>query len=189
MAIRETGRWPRDRQLYSAAASPAEQAGIQLSRRNPLAERQEHRDAVSATVPWSSPFSSDDAFAACSSCATSLRFSPIGTEVEVEYKNPGDFQQHHDRADDRSGKRQLPLLVVTRGAERAGAARRVQRARQRFRLRQDLQLLRQRSPVASSLGTHDPGAQRQPGSGLIIDMRQNGGGSGFLARPDGGLLL
>ena len=73
---------------YLTDSGPAANAGIQLKAEIVSLNGKPIKDAVSATIPWSSPFSSDHV-----RLLQQLRYvmrSPIGTDFTVEYKNPGD---------------------------------------------------------------------------------------------------
>ncbi len=69
---------------------PADQAGIELKAEILEVNGQPVDDAVDATVPWSGPFSADHV-RRLQQLRYVLRF-PLDTEVEVTYKNPGDAE-------------------------------------------------------------------------------------------------
>ncbi|HVU10106.1 MAG TPA: S41 family peptidase [Phototrophicaceae bacterium] len=73
---------------YLTKGGPAEQAGIQLKAQITQINGQPIEDAIKSVVPWSSPFSSSIFLK-----LQQLRYitrSPLGTQVAVSYRNPGD---------------------------------------------------------------------------------------------------
>jgi C-terminal processing protease CtpA/Prc len=69
---------------------PADQAGIQLKAEILEINGQPVDDVVNASVPWSGPFSSDHV-RRLQQLRYAIRF-PVGTDVEITYKNPGDAE-------------------------------------------------------------------------------------------------
>lgn len=164
---------------YLGEGTPAADAGIQLKAEIVSINGTPIADALSATVPWSSPFSSDHV-----RLLQQLRYVtrfPVGTDVTVEYKNPGDTETKTANLTAVKESESFSFSSFNRG--RTGVELPVtydildsgymyvkiysffDSARLTIQLwERMIQLLNQ--------------AQIP---GLIIDMRQNGGGSGFLA--------
>lgn len=159
--------------------SPADRAGIQLGAEILTWNGQPIDDYVDSIVPFSSPFSTDHVRR-----LQQLRYAtrvPIGEEVEITFKNPGDEE--------------VQTVVLTGEAEsesfrissfnvgRTGAELPVE-----FRLLDNgLGYVKIYSFSDNELLTVQlwermmQTLNRFQAPGLIIDMRQNGGGSGFLA--------
>lgn len=72
---------------YLLENSRADNAGIEFGAEILAINGKSIGDAISENVPWSSPFSTDHAMR-LEQLRYAIRF-PIGTEVEIEYKNPG----------------------------------------------------------------------------------------------------
>jgi C-terminal processing protease CtpA/Prc len=75
---------------YLTAGGPAEEAGIELRAEILEINGQPVGEVVSETVPWSSPFSTDD-FRRLQQLRYSTRF-PVGDTVEITYQNPGESE-------------------------------------------------------------------------------------------------
>lgn len=72
---------------YLVDDSPAHQVGFELGTEILALDGQPITDAIDATVPWSSPFSTDHTLR-LQQLRYVVRF-PLGTEVDVTYQNPG----------------------------------------------------------------------------------------------------
>jgi C-terminal processing protease CtpA/Prc len=164
---------------YLTEGGPAEQAGIQLKAEILSINGTDINDAINANIPWSSPFGSDIVRR-----LQQLRYvlrSPIGTDVEIEYKNPGDSAsktvtltsvQENDSFRYSSFAKgltglELPVqyTVLDSGYIKINLYSFFDSARLTIQLWER---------VIQALNDNQI-------PGVIIDMRQNGGGSGFLA--------
>jgi len=165
---------------YLTEGGPAEQAGIQLKAEILSIDGKDINDVINADVPWSSPFSSDIVRR-----LQQLRYvlrSEIGTDMEIEYKNPGDSAsktvkltsvQESDSFRYSSFSKgltglELPVqyTVLDSGYIKINLYSFFDSARLTIQLW---------GRVIQALNDNQV-------PGVIIDMRQNGGGSGFLAR-------
>ena len=124
---------------------------------------------------------------ACSNFATPR--APLDGEVEITYKNPAPSTLDC-RGDRRGRERQLPRRPSTWGARAwncrwSSALDNGLGYVKIYSFSDNERLLSVQLWERMMQNLNENGIP-----GLIIDMRQNGGGgSGFLGRPDGGLLL
>lgn len=158
---------------------PAAEAGIELKAEILSINSKPVDEAISSTVPWSSPFSSDFV-RRLQQLRYVLRF-PVDTEVEVEYKNPGDsasktvtLKAIEERDSFRfssfnRGLTGLELPVEYKILDSGFMYVKIYSFFDSARL--TIQLWER---MIQALNDNQI-------PGLIIDMRQNGGGSGFLA--------
>jgi C-terminal processing protease CtpA/Prc len=168
---------------YLFDGGPAAEAGVELRAEILAINGQPVGDAISAAVPYSSPFSTDHA-KRLQQLRYAVRF-PMGTQIELTFKNPGDNDSQTvtlDTIDERDSWT-FSFNAIGTNAGQTG-----------FELPLEYRLL------DSGLGyvkiysffdnerltvdlwerlIQDLNQQNVPG--LIIDMRQNGGGNGFLA--------
>ncbi|MBK8027382.1 MAG: peptidase S41 [Chloroflexi bacterium] len=159
--------------------SPADEAGIELRAELLELNGQPVQEVIPTIQPWSLPFSADHTLR-----LQQLRYmlrSPIGTEVEVTYQNPGDDEPTTVTLT--SIPERISFAFSSFNAGLTGAEQPIE-----FRPLDNgygyvkiysfsdndllsIQLWERMIRYLNSAGT----------PGLIIDMRQNGGGSGFLA--------
>jgi C-terminal processing protease CtpA/Prc len=178
MAIRELD----DGQVivnYILDGGPADEAGIELRAEILEINGQAIGEAVSDNVPWSSPFSTEHT-RRLQQLRYVIRF-PVDTEVEVTYQNPGDDEPTTVMLTTIAERDSFAFSSFNRGL--TGAEPPVE-----FRLLDngygyvkiysffdnELLTIQLWERMIQALN-----AQGVPG--LIIDMRQNGGGNGFLA--------
>ncbi|MEZ4669126.1 MAG: S41 family peptidase [Anaerolineae bacterium] len=164
---------------YLGENTPASEAGIQPKAEIIALDNRPISDVVSEIVPWSSPFSSPHVLR-LQQVRYVTRF-PLGTEVELTFKNPGDSDPQTVKLkaiEERDSFRASSFLKGLTGVELPveyeildsgliyvkiysffdSARLTIQLWERMISLMNDNQL-----------------------PGLIIDMRQNAGGSGFLA--------
>lgn len=158
---------------------PADQAGIETGAEIIAVDGVPIEDALSVIQPWSGPFSTDHVLR-----LQQLRYvtrAPIGTSVELTYRNPEDEEENTVTVvaaiDQLSwsfssfnvGKTGFELPLTYEILPSGYAYVKIYSFFDNARLTIDLWERMMRT-------LNDAGV-----SGLIIDMRQNGGGSGFLA--------
>jgi len=164
---------------YLTDGGPAQKAGIQLKAQIISIDGKPVDDFVSAVVPWSSPFSSD-IVRRLQQFRYAMR-TPVGTDMQIEYKNPGDSSsttvtltsvQESDSFRYSSFNKgltglELPLqyTVLDSGYIKVNLYGFFDSARLTIQLWERL--------IKALNDNQVPG--------LVIDMRQNRGGSGFLA--------
>jgi C-terminal processing protease CtpA/Prc len=164
---------------YLVADSPADAAGIELRAEILELDGRPIDDVVDETVPWSSPFSTDHV-RRLQQLRYATRF-PVGTEVEITYLNPGDAAPTSGTLTavaERESFEASSFNVGLTGAE----------------LPVDFSLLDSGYGYVSIYSFLDNSLlsiqlwERMIRTlndngvpGLIIDMRLNGGGTGFLA--------
>jgi C-terminal processing protease CtpA/Prc len=166
---------------YILDGGPADEAGIELRAEILEMNSTPIKDVISGIVPWSSPFSSEHA-RRLQQLRYATRF-PVDTEVEITYKNPGDADSTTATLTTVSERDSFRFSSFNQG--RTGAEPPVE-----FKVLDDgqgygyvkiysfadndvlsIQLWERMIQILNGFGT----------KGLIIDMRQNDGGSGFLA--------
>ena len=158
---------------------PADQAGIELGAEILELNGQPIADAISENVPWSSPFSTDHV-RRLQQLRYVLRF-PVDTEVEVTYQNPDDTEP-------------TTVTLTTVPERESFSFSSFNVGLTGFELPVEYSLLDSGYGYVKIYSFFDNtlltiqlwermiqtlNANSVPG--LIIDMRQNGGGSGFLA--------
>ncbi|MEO8610465.1 MAG: S41 family peptidase [Chloroflexota bacterium] len=158
---------------------PADGAGIKLRAEITAIDGKPIDDVISADIPWSSPFSSEHA-RRLQQLRYVTRF-PVDTEVEVNYKNPGDTKEATATLKAVAEQDSFRFSSFNKGL--TGAEPPVE-----FKLlgngygyvkiysffdNELLTIQLWERMIQTLIGRKIPG--------LIIDMRQNGGGSGFLA--------
>ncbi len=164
---------------YLLDGGPAEAAGIKLKAEIVSINGTPIDKAVSDTVPWSSPFSSEHV-RRLQQLRYVLRF-PLDTDVTIEYKNPGDTETKTAKLKTVDERQSLSFSSFARGTTG-------------FELPVEYHLLDSGYVYAKITSFADSSRltvqlwERMISTmnqaqipGLIIDMRQNGGGSGFLA--------
>ncbi|MEO8396061.1 MAG: S41 family peptidase, partial [Chloroflexota bacterium] len=164
---------------FLSSDGPAAAAGIQLKAEILSINGTPINDAINANIPWSSPFGSDIVRR-----LQQLRYvlrSPIGTDMKIEYKNPGDSESKtadltsiQENASFRyssfaKGLTGVELPVETTITDDGYMVIKIYSFFDSARL--TIQLWERAIQVA----------EQNQLPGVIIDMRQNGGGSGFLA--------
>jgi len=178
MAIRELD----DKRVivnYILDGGPADAAGIKLKAEIVSINGKPIDEAISETVPWSSPFSSDHV-RRLQQLRYVIRF-PVDTEVKVEYKNPG--EEKTSTADLKTVEERNSLSFSSFARGTTG-----------FELPVEYHVLdsgyvyvkinsfADSSRLTIQLWERLMSTLNQAQiPGIIIDMRQNGGGSGFLA--------
>lgn len=158
---------------------PAAEAGIELKSEIQAINGVPVSKAISDTVPWSSPFSSDHV-RRLQQLRYVIRF-PLGTDVEVKYLNPGDTETQSatlTTVEERDSFRFSSFSRGLTGAELPVEYRILDSGYMVVKIysffdsaRLTIQLWERMITTLNDFGL----------PGLIIDMRQNGGGSGFLA--------
>ncbi len=164
---------------YILDGGPADSAGIKLKAEIISINGTPIDEALSATVPWSSPFSSDHV-RRLQQLRYVIRF-PLDTDVTVEYKNPGDSEATTAKmktVDERTSFSFSSLNRGLTGVELPVEFKMLDNGLMYVKIysffdstRLTIQLWER---LISTLNQNQI-------PGLIIDMRQNGGGSGFLA--------
>ena len=166
---------------YILPNGPADSAGIQLRAVVTAINGQPIEDALSQVVPWSGPFSSEHVRK-----LEQLRYimrSPVGTDVEITYQNP-----------DASDSTTVTLTSVNEQDSFQFAAPSGIENATGFEQPLDYKLLPSGYAYAKIYSFFDNSRlsvelwerlmttlNKQGTPGLIIDMRENYGGSGFLA--------
>ncbi len=166
---------------YLLSGGPADQAGIQLGAAVTKYDGEPVLDAASKVVPWSAPFSTDLQLQ-----LQQLRYllrSQVGTDVSVTYRNPGDTQDQTVTLTSVAERQSFAASSFSLGGPTDG-----------FELPLSYQLLPNGYAYVAVYSFFDDARltiqlwerlintiNQQQIPGLIIDMRHNGGGSGFLA--------
>ncbi|MFZ1770724.1 MAG: S41 family peptidase, partial [Caldilinea sp.] len=158
---------------------PGERAGVKLGAEILTWNGQPINDYIASIVPFSSPFSADHVRR-----LQQLRYgtrAPLGSEVELTFKNPGDDAEQTVVLTPEAESESFSVSSFNVG--RTGAELPVE-----FRLLDNglgyvkLYSFSDNELLTVQLWERMMETLNQSGiPGLIIDMRQNGGGSGFLA--------
>jgi C-terminal processing protease CtpA/Prc len=175
---------------YVLKNGPADQAGIQLRTEVLKLNDQPIADVVSANVPWTSPFSTDTA-RRLEQLRFAIRF-PVGTKVKVTFQNPGDTTpttvtlttvaewSSYNFSSPQAGLTgtELPVeySIFSDGNNSYGYVK-VYSFFDDERLTAELW-----ERMISAMKDNNV-------SGIILDMRQNGGGNGFLANQMAGYFF
>ncbi|MBC7815129.1 MAG: hypothetical protein H7175_28485 [Burkholderiales bacterium] len=164
---------------YLTESGPAETAGIEMRADVLEINAQPIDDVVSANIPFSSPFSSEH-----SRRYQQLRYAvrfPIGQDVEITYQNPGDDEPTTTTLTTIEDPDSFSFSSVNRGLtgnefpvefrmlDSGYGYVKIYSFSEDFILTADMWEF-----VIDNLNTNGV-------KGLIIDMRQNGGGESFLA--------
>lgn len=178
LAIRETDDGPVIVN-FVLPEGPADEAGIELSAAILSINGEPVDDVISANVPYSSPFSVESNLR-LQQLRYAIRFT-VDTEVEIEFQNPGDADSttvtlttvaERDSFRFSSFSRGLSGLELPVEYELLDSGYMVVRVYSFF----------DNYPLTVQLWERMIGVLNANGiPGLIIDIRQNGGGSGFLA--------
>jgi C-terminal processing protease CtpA/Prc len=159
--------------------SPADLAGIELGAEIISFNDMAVAEVISNSFAWSGPFSTEH-FSRLQQLRYATRF-PVGESVSVVYKNPDDG---------------APRLAIVQAVQESDSfdASSFNRGRNPVALPIDYQLLPSGYMLVSINSFFDDArltislwermlreAKEQEVKGIIIDMRRNGGGSGFLA--------
>ncbi|MGC4042160.1 MAG: S41 family peptidase [Flavobacterium sp.] len=164
---------------YVTKDSPADKAGIQLKAQILQINDTPVEDYITKTVAWSAPFSTEH-FKHLQQLRYALR-APVGTDFSITYKNPGD-----------SAEKTVKLTTV---AERESFNySSFNKGLTGFETPVEYKLLDNGYGYAKIYSFADNSVltiqlwermirtlNQDNTPGLIIDMRQNGGGEGFLA--------
>ncbi|MBA3874088.1 MAG: PDZ domain-containing protein [Anaerolineae bacterium] len=164
---------------YLLDGGPAESAGIKLKADIVSINGKPIDDALSATVPWSSPFSSDHV-RRLQQLRYVIRF-PVDTDVSVEYKNPGETTTSTAKmktVDERTSFAFSSLNKGLTGVELPVEFKLLDNGYMYVKVYSFFDSTRLTIQLWERMITALNQSQLP---GLIIDMRQNGGGSGFLA--------
>jgi len=164
---------------YLLDGGPAATAGIKLKAEIVSINGKPIDDAISATVPWSSPFSSDHV-RRLQQLRYVIRF-PVDTDVTVEYKNPGDTTTATAKmktVDERSSLSFSSFNKGLTGVELPVEFKLLDSGYMYVKLNSFFDSSRLTIQLCERMISNLNQGQIP---GLIIDMRQNGGGSGFLA--------
>jgi C-terminal processing protease CtpA/Prc len=166
---------------------PADQVGIRLRAEIVKINDQPVDDVISATVPWTSPFSNETS-RRLEQLSFAIRF-PVDTRVSVTFKNPGD-----------TAPTTVTLTTVAEWASLSFAAARTNLTGTELPVEYtifsngygyvkiysffDNELLTAQlwERMIQTMNDHNV-------AGLIVDMRQNSGGSGFLANQMAGYFF
>ncbi len=164
---------------YVLDGGPAAAAGIELRAQILSINGTPIDEAVSNTVPWSLPFSSEHTLR-LQQLRYVLRF-PVGTDVEITYQNPGDTEPTTVTLTTVAERDSFAFSSFNQGL--TGAEEPLD-----FKLLDNgygyvkLYSFFDNSVLTIQMWEHMMQSLNQLGvPGLIIDMRQNGGGSGWLA--------
>ena len=164
---------------YLTPGGPAEEAGIELKSEIISINGQPIDDAISETVPWSSPFSAEHVLR-LQQLRYVIRF-PLDTDVELEYQNPGDSESttvNLKTVDERDSLAFSSFNVGATGFELPVEYEYLDSGYVVVRIDSfadsDNLTIQLWERMISTLNAYQV-------PGLIIDMRRNGGGSGFLA--------
>ena len=164
---------------YLGDDSPAVQAGIEQKAEIITVNGQPIRDVISNTIAWSAPFSTEH-----NQRLQQLRYVtrfPLGTKVEITFKNPG------ERAEQTVELEAVPELASFNASSFSAGLTGFEQPVEYQLLDAGYGYVKIYSFADNDLLTiqlwermiRTLNAAEVPG--LIIDMRQNGGGSGFLA--------
>lgn len=164
---------------YLSDDSPAAQAGIEQKAEIIAFDGQPIRDVISNTIAWSAPFSTEH-----NQRLQQLRYVtrfPLGTKVEITFKNPG------ERAEQTVELEAVPELASFNASSFSAGLTGFEQPVEYQLLDAGYGYVKIYSFADNDLLTiqlwermiRTLNAAEVPG--LIIDMRQNGGGSGFLA--------
>lgn len=164
---------------YLGDDSPAAQAGVELKAEIIAVNGQPIRDVISNTVAWSAPFSTEH-YKRLQQLRYVTRF-PLGTKVEITFKNPG------ERAEQTVELAAVPELASFNASSFSAGLTGFEQPVEYQLLDEGYGYVKIYSFADNDLLTiqlwermiRTLNAAEVPG--LIIDMRQNGGGSGFLA--------
>ncbi|MCA0456491.1 MAG: PDZ domain-containing protein [Chloroflexi bacterium] len=164
---------------YLTPGGPAEEAGIELKAEIISINGKPIDEAISETVPWSSPFSAEHVLR-LQQLRYVIRF-PLDTDVEIEYQNPGDSESttvELKTVDERDSLAFSSFNVGATGFELPVEyeyldSGYVYVAIDSFADSDNLTIQLWERLISTLNAYQIPG--------LIIDMRHNGGGSGFLA--------
>ncbi len=171
---------------YLLEDGPADQAGIEFGAEILELNEQPIADVVEATVPWSSPFSTDHT-RRLQQLRYAVRF-PMGDEVEITYHNPGRSprtatlalypeRDSFNASSFFSGVTGLELPVEFEVLEEGFGYVKITDFLDNEVL--TIQLWERMIEDLNEFGI----------PGLIIDMRRNGGGSGYLSRQMAGYFF
>ncbi len=160
---------------------PAEQAGIELKAEIKAWDGQPIEEALAPIVPWSSPFSNEIGLK-----LQQLRYitrSPLGSEVTVTYRNPGAAEDETATLTSVEERDSFAFSSLAAGGATTG-----------FELPVEYRLLDSGYAYVEIFSFFDNSRlsielwermiqtlNEQGIPGLIIDMRHNGGGDGWLA--------
>jgi C-terminal processing protease CtpA/Prc len=164
---------------FLTSDGPAERAGIELGAEILTWNGQPIGEYIDSIVPFSSPFSADHVRR-----LQQLRYGmrmPLGSEVEVTFKNPGDDTEQSavlTAEDENESFRVSSFNIGRTGTELPVEFRLLDNGLGYVKLYSfsDNELLTVQLWERMMQTLNENGIP-----GLIIDMRQNGGGSGFLA--------
>ncbi len=164
---------------YLTQGAPAEEAGIQIGAEILEIDGVPTDEVVDAAVPYSSPFSTDHT-RRLQQLRYVLRY-PLGTDVEITYQNPGDSEPTTVELTAMNELESFSVSSFNVGLTGFELPLAYQLLDSGFGYVQiysffDNSLLTIQLWERMIQSLNDAGVP-----GLIIDMRQNGGGSGFLA--------
>ena len=165
---------------FVTEGSPADEAGIELRAEILEINGQPISEIVDNNIPWSSPFSTDD-FKRLQQLRYAMRI-PVDEEVEITYQNPGD-----------SDPTSVTLTAAPEAASFSSSS--FNRDRTGFELPVEYEPLAETDYVVVRISDFFDNERltidlwermiqtvnEQGVPGLIIDMRNNGGGNGWLA--------
>ncbi len=166
---------------YILPNGPADKAGIQLRAQVTQFNGQPIEDAIKTVVPWSSPFSSTWTLK-----LQQLRYllrSPVGTDVTVTYRNPGDTSDQTAKLTSVAETKSFSFSSIAAGGATTGyelplAYHLMDNGYvyvEIYSFADDSRLsIEEWERLMKALNDNQA-------PGLIIDMRHNDGGSGWLA--------
>lgn len=158
---------------------PAAEAGIELKAEIISINGKPIDEALNETVPWSSPFSSDHV-RRLQQLRYVIRF-PLDTDVEIEYQNPGDSESTTVTLKTVDERESLAFSSFNRGATGFELPVQYEYLDSGY-VYVKIDSFADSDRLSIQLWERMISTMNQfQIPGLIIDMRQNGGGSGFLA--------
>ncbi len=164
---------------YLSEGGPAQKAGIALRAQVTLLDDKPIEEALAATVPWSGPFS-NDTIRQLQQLRYVLR-SPIGSKVEISYVNPGQRSLQTSTLTSIDEDESFTVSSFNAGTNEAELPVSFEVLDSGFGYVKihsfsDNELLTVQLWERMISKFKDEAV-----SGIIIDMRQNNGGNGFLA--------
>ena len=164
---------------FLTQGGPAERAGIQVRSEIVAVNGTPINDVVNANVPWSGPFSTEHV-RRLQQLRYAIRF-PLDTQVAVTYKNPGETEPTTvtlTAVDERDSLRFSSFSVGLSGTELPLEYGLLDSGNMYVKIYSffdnELLTIQLWERMIQFVNDNDI-------PGLIIDMRQNGGGNGFLA--------
>ena len=171
---------------YLLEGGPADQAGVEFGARILQLDGQPISQVIDATVPWSSPFSTED-YRRLQQLRYATRF-PLGTTVELQFQNPGGRPQTASLAvsDERASFDYSSFLSGVSGLALPVEFSLLDEGYGYVAINSffdtDVLTIQLWERAMQTLNQNNI-------PGLIIDLRHNGGGNGYLARQMAGYFF